>query len=759
MMPRRKRPVVGLIVAAVACVSAAFAGENISNSPSLDSWAPRAAVDSAGNFYVVWSELYGESRGDIFFSKYTKSAETWSSPLNLSNSGGISSEGHDNCGIAVDGSDVVHVVWTERTIVRIRSLSGGKWGQAGPVGSGSQLEGAKIAAQGSGNLYIVWWGDDGVVRSRSRVNGDWERAQQVSSTRRSKFADIAVGNNSVMITFAQKGSYYYNAAYVLRNTAYGAGWTAPAVVSPEAKDQIYPDVEFLNGTTPNVIFIYENEAGVGSLVTHCYWTGNGFGSRQVISQAATIHCPSLIEKSGVLVAVWQIGGWDNGLSIYYNYYFKGQWQKPTAILDSRRATYSDAALDPAGFALAVWDGDGEIIATIMTYDEEEPPTPNVDPVADFTFLPPTGSAPLTVNFDASASYDSDGTIAQFDWMFSDGKTASGKKVTHKFATPGTYTTTLTVTDNQGATNSKSKTIEVINLNPVAGFSFLPPTGSAPLTVNFDASASYDPDGTIARYSWIFGDGNTALGKAVTHEFATPGTYTITLTVTDNFGKTNSKSKSINVINLAPVPGFTITSPFNIVPVTVSFDAGSAYDPDGSIVQYDWVFGDGVTSQSKSFSRAYTLPGTFSIKLTVTDNFSKKASLTKTFTLLAMQAPLNIRWESFSDVSLFQSRVVTDVQWDANPANDAIAPVVKYRVFRKKTAEAAAAFRLTAETDGSTFFWRDDDVTTAGQYVYTVTSMDAAGHESLMPSASSAMNSQKAWPDRRSQGGGSSSIRR
>lgn len=670
-MTKRALPVLGLIAASLVFVSPAFAGENISNSPAWPSWAPRATADAAGNFYVVWTELYPSGGGDLFFTKYTKSAKTWSTPQNLSGSGRVTSEGNDNAGIACDGSGNVHVVWTERTIVRLRTLSGGgNWSTAGTIGEGALLEGAKIAASGAGNLYIVWWGDDGIVRSRSRVNGNWEAARRISSSRRSKFADIAVGSGSVMAVFSQTGSYYYNAAYVLRGTSFGAGWSAPAVVSGENRDQIYPDCEFLNGTAPQVIFLYENIAGEPSTVIHCAWTGNGFGPRQVISYPGALHCPSLIEKSGVLVATWQIGGWNRGLAIYYNYFYNGQWKGPTAIPDSRMSTYSDAALDPAGAALAVWDGNGDIMALIMTSGES--PTPNNPPVADFSFQPATGSAPLTVNF--------------------------------------------------------------------------------------DAGASTDPDGTIAAYDWIFGDGQTASGRTVVHTFQTPGTFTNSLTVTDNLGATNTKVKNLEVINKAPVPAFTMSSPSLIVTVKIDFDAGSSYDPDGTIAHYDWIFGDGWSAQGQRFSRVFTRPGTYVLKLTVTDNFGKKASLTKTFTLLALQPPLNVRWESFVDESLFQTRVVTDVQWQANPANEAIAPIVKYRVFRKKPEADAAAYQLAAETDGTTFFWRDTGVTEAGRYVYLVKSVDAAGHESLMPDEA-ASNALGKTPSRRSQGVFVPTIRR
>ncbi|HQF98721.1 MAG TPA: hypothetical protein PLX98_10035, partial [Candidatus Aminicenantes bacterium] len=110
-MTKRALPVLGLIAASLVFLSPAFAGENISHSPSWPSWAPRATADAAGNFYVVWTELYPSGGGDLFFAKYTKSAATWSTPQNLSGSARVTSEGNDNAGIACDGSGNVHVVW------------------------------------------------------------------------------------------------------------------------------------------------------------------------------------------------------------------------------------------------------------------------------------------------------------------------------------------------------------------------------------------------------------------------------------------------------------------------------------------------------------------------------------------------------------------------------------------------------------------------------------------------------------------------
>jgi PKD repeat protein len=670
MQRRKLSAIFGLLAAGFVVVSAASAGVNISKSPNWESWAPRVAADSAGNFYVVWVELYSKSSGDAFFAKYTKSTKTWSTPKNLSNSGGVTGESQDNCGIAADDSDNIHVVWAENSIVRMRSLAGGTWTEAGTIGEGNQLEGAKVAATGDGNLYFVWYGRDGIVRSRARVNGNWESVKQISSRARSKFADIAVGNASVIVVFAQKGSYYYNAAYTIRAVTYGAGWSAPSVASPEERDQIYPDVEFLNGTTPNIVFGYENMPGEGARISHCAWTGSGFGSPQKISRDETVHCPSLVATGSGLVAVWQVGGWNNGVSVDYNIFSGGEWATPIVIPNSSGGTYGDAAFDPSGTGLAVWDGDGEIWALLIT--REEPPPDNKPPVALFSFSPTTGSAPLEVNFNAGASYDPDGTIVSYAWSFGDGKSGSGKTVSHTFAKPGTFTAELIVVDNQGASATAMHSLEVVNQPPVAGFSIAPDTG--------------------------------------------------------------------------------------IVPVRVAFDAAASYDPDGKIVLYDWIFSDGFTAQGKTIERDFSLSGTYSVKLTVTDNFSTTASKIKSFVLLGIKPPLNVRWASFTDSSLFMTRTVTDVQWDANPANDAIAEIAKYRVFRKPAVETGASYQLCGETDGATFLWRDTDVETAGQYAYAVTAMDAAGHESSAPGLMARNGSGKFRGDDALSGNGSSPVR-
>lgn len=92
---------------------------------------------------------------------------------------------------------------------------------------------------------------------------------------------------------------------------------------------------------------------------------------------------------------------------------------------------------------------------------------------------------------------------------------------------------------------------LFNKPPIAEFTFAPVSPYAGETVLFDASRSYDPEGKGLTYSWDFGDGSRGEGKTVIHVFADDGTYSVTLTVKDRFGATDSITKFVEVRNPAP----------------------------------------------------------------------------------------------------------------------------------------------------------------------------------------------------------------
>ena len=178
---------------------------------------------------------------------------------------------------------------------------------------------------------------------------------------------------------------------------------------------------------------------------------------------------------------------------------------------------------------------------------------NPCPTPSFTATPTAGKAPLAVAFDASASKDPNGTITSYSWEFGDGVSATGTTAQHTYPSTGTYDTTLTVTDNAKAIARTSRTIIVRGANqvPAALFTARPLQGRASLVVHFDAGAATDPDGTIAKYVWNFGDGHSGAGRTATHRYTSPGTFTARLTVTDDGGATSTSGRGI-VVKKPPV---------------------------------------------------------------------------------------------------------------------------------------------------------------------------------------------------------------
>jgi len=180
-----------------------------------------------------------------------------------------------------------------------------------------------------------------------------------------------------------------------------------------------------------------------------------------------------------------------------------------------------------------------------------PITLNQPPTASIAADPTSGVAPLEVSFSGLSSSDSDGSIISYIWDFKDGNTGTGETVNHTFSTIGSYNVELTVTDDKGATDSTTKTInvtETLNQPPTASIAADPTSGVAPLEISFNGSNSSDSDGTIVSYAWDFKDGDTGTGETVNHTFSTIGSYNVELIVTDDKGATGSITKEIEVIS-------------------------------------------------------------------------------------------------------------------------------------------------------------------------------------------------------------------
>jgi len=115
-------------------------------------------------------------------------------------------------------------------------------------------------------------------------------------------------------------------------------------------------------------------------------------------------------------------------------------------------------------------------------------------------------------------------------------------VTHTYAASGTYTVTLEALDDALQSVTHGETVNVGNAPPAASFM----RTCSGFACTFNASASSDPDGTIVSYGWNFGDGTTGSGATANHVYAASGSYTVTLTVTDNGAATSTQVQSVTV---------------------------------------------------------------------------------------------------------------------------------------------------------------------------------------------------------------------
>ncbi|MGE3842614.1 MAG: PKD domain-containing protein, partial [Vicinamibacterales bacterium] len=168
-----------------------------------------------------------------------------------------------------------------------------------------------------------------------------------------------------------------------------------------------------------------------------------------------------------------------------------------------------------------------------------------------------------------------------------------------------------------------------NLPPTAVASASPNSGVAPLTVAFSAGGSSDVDGRIVSYAWTIAPGVTAGSASAQHTFTSPGSYVVALTVTDDDGATANATTTVVVTappspaatgkNRTPVAVFAADPTSGSAPLAVRFSGQSSSDPDGTIVSYDWAFGNGATASGSSASFTYTTPGTYLATLAVTDN--------------------------------------------------------------------------------------------------------------------------------------------
>ena len=349
------------------------------------------------------------------------------------------------------------------------------------------------------------------------------------------------------------------------------------------------------------------------------------------------------------------------------------------------------------------------------------------PVAGIGPVPPDKKEGDPVQFIAENCYDPDGEIAAYLWDFGDGHTGTGDQVAHVYGDSGTFTVTLTVTDREGTTGTASTVVLIGNVPPVVEAG---PDQTATEEDNVVFPGSFTDAGTGDSHAitWDFGDGATASGSLEpAHTYTAAGTYTVTLTVTDDEGATAIDTLLVTIKSATPIahpdtctttedgsleepaPGvlandefrpafgavahlktgpahgilvmyedgsfmyaprtdffgtdsftYTITSGSRVsAPATVTITVTEVNDPpialftfspaspivgdvvtftdgssdrDGTIVSREWDFGDGGSGSGRTATHVYTTPGSWILVLRVTDNEGASGSRSTTITV-------------------------------------------------------------------------------------------------------------------------------
>ena len=284
--------------------------------------------------------------------------------------------------------------------------------------------------------------------------------------------------------------------------------------------------------------------------------------------------------------------------------------------------------------------DGFTGVSTVTGDVEWNLQINHRPVPDFTFataaVAAAGLGPKadftyqdTIQFTGTATDPDGDAISSWQWDFGDGNTSAVQNPTHQYPDGGTFDVTLTVTDARGVTGSVTKTIEVEappNDPPtIDELTADPEDPAVDEDVQFGATVTDpdQPDGTAFGYEWDFGDETTSTAASPTHSYDAEGTYTVTLTVTDARGGTDTATIEITVGNDPPTLTGVTAAPATGVGTgdNVTFTATGYDDPDDDPVDhYEWDFDDGETanSEGQTVTHIFAAPGTYTISVVAVD---------------------------------------------------------------------------------------------------------------------------------------------
>lgn len=565
---------------------------------------PQLWEDADGNLHMAYHDGNSSSVREIFYAKFNIDSYKWTGRTVAYVSSGVNSTWPR---IEGDG-DRLFIVWSHNyastignmDLTMIENTIDGTW----PVASKSRITisdtSQSVSIHGdtaylNNKIYVTWMDDNhkpanwNIYYNEGTYNENTESwsfgtSQQLFPSNAAQYYPaIAVDENGVVhLIYSNKNNPVW-----YTQKAPGGSWTKPKAISTNGADQnMFAVLNYSHGLLHSVI-------RQGTNVFYVRGLPDGTWSKPtLIHEGQFPGYPGVdVDTAGDVHVVFSDGDpVDHPRNVFYTK-VSLPGKPPTAVVTANptvgllplevtfngsqssdtdgkvvdyRWSFGDGS-SASGSTLRktshVYQEEGTFTAMLTVLDDDmRTGTATVEievssgiPRAVITPSATTGMNPLTVVFDGSDSSDFDGTLVSYVWDLGDGTTSTGETVTNTYPDGGRYLVTLTVTDNDGKSNTAEVEI-VVYQKPVATFTTTPSVGKAPLSVDLNASDSYDPDGDIKTYKWDYGDGQVALSKRETHVFSTPGTFEIMLQVVDNDNITDTTTRVIQVLDapLAPV---------------------------------------------------------------------------------------------------------------------------------------------------------------------------------------------------------------
>jgi len=373
--------------------------------------------------------------------------------------------------ISVSPKGHVLVSWgiaaTKSVYLRIRDPQNG-WGTIETVATGKGGDEPCAHMDASGNIHVLFSDETGgAVYACSKINGVWESVATLSLTF-GKQGSLALGSDGTAHAVwlereTSSTTVFYN-YYSYRTAA--AAWATGEAVSGQSGSSNHPWVTVRQDNTPVITWQdvpYPDEPGKGSEI-RVMVIGSTY---ELAIPLALLHYPRVaVDRNNVTHVACQAGLGDAGTGIRYTNNGSGVFQTVQSI-SGESPKLPGLAADLYGNVAATQSsyvtGSGGTGIWIYSVNPIQAIPP---PVAAFTYSPVTGYPPLAVTFEAVHTYGPNGVEVNYDWVFGDGGTASGRSVTHVYRTAGTFNVRLTVIDSINRTAEKIKSVFIKQIKPL-----------------------------------------------------------------------------------------------------------------------------------------------------------------------------------------------------------------------------------------------------------------------------------------------------